>query len=374
MMFSYLFLDLAEAVSGHPRAVLFHRATGFSTETFRKNAGLPRRANAKVRAQKKIGDSLRKQLRASGVTVEDAGRLIAGQPEGVLQLHLYWMVYQDCPHHESSRATAIRYDLIDERLSALVAAGDIDGLSAALTDRDLIGDELRRPLLVSGLPDWPDDHRQGEDPAVRARLQHLYANMLLSFLAILDHEVRPDVTGHSWVGQSLVALLIAPVTPVTKRMVLQSPVAFLVDLVGAIGIASVQSKWPASRPTASVIGNHMRKRGLGGSYPARYVNSLRSGHAKLDVKAFRRLFLDVKPRSAGPNQTIETEARMLNPLLIAAHLLTLMMPRVPGAPRHHDRRGWREAYLGWWQFHAAVRGSGRPSNPGVGPPKWLTFD
>lgn len=318
-------------------------------------------------------DFLRKEITRSGVDAEEADRLVDGQPDGLVQNYLYWLVYQDKPFHPSSPEIAHRYDLIDERLSVLSDARDVEGLWKALCDKDLIEDELRRPLPAAGIPEWPSGQEQPSAEAVSARLAHLYGHMVLSLLAVMDHELRPQIATAEWEGRSLVALLLAPPAPRAKRMTLQSPVALLVDLVAAMGIGSVQSQWPAKRPTPTVVGNHMRKRRVGGSDPKRYIDSLRSGHAKLDINSFRRLVRNVKPRPAGAGQTVDEEARMLMPLLVAAHLLTMVMPRVVGS-RHHDRRGWREAYLEWWKTHAVARGLRCQPHVDPGPPRWLTFD
>lgn len=372
-MIGFLFLELAEALAGRPQAVLLHGATEFSAQTYRKRKGLPRRPNARVRAQKTAMAFLRKEIVQSGVDADEADRLVAGQPDGLIQNYLYWLVYQDRPAHPFSPELARRYDLIDGRLSVLINAGDVEGLWKALCDRDLISDDLCRPLRAAGIPEWPAEQGQPDALAISVRLAHLYGHMVLSLLAVLDHELRPVVGTPEWEGRSLVALLIAPAAPHTKRMALQSPIALLVDLVAAIGIGSVQSQWPARRPTPTLVGDHMRRRRVGGSDPRRYIDSLRSGHAKLDIKSFRRLVGNVKPRPAGPRQTVDEEARMLAPMLVAAHLLTMVMPRLAGS-HHHDRRGWREAYLEWWQAHATAQGLRCQPHLAPAPPAWLTFD
>src|SRR5690606_25864639 len=60
----------------------------------------------------------------------------------------------------------------------------------------------------------------------------------------------------------------------------------------------------------------------------------------------------------------------LEPYVVAAHLLELLMAPHKRARGHLDRFGWRAAYLNWWE-RAAVDYPPTQQLDGDPPPSWL---
>lgn len=103
---------------------------------------------------------------------------------------------------------------------------------------------------------------------------------------------------------------------------------------------------------------------------ARFVQALRSGKHPMTRRAFRTLIHSQFWTPDTPASLLDDAADLLEPYLVAAHLLTLLMPDHFNAKGHLDRTGWRDAYLGWWARHADRY---PPSVPlgGADPPDWL---
>ena len=227
---------------------------------------------------------------------------------------------------------------------------------------------LFEPVDAAGCPPAPvADLAPPEE--VRVRLVHLATNMLLSLLAAIDHEVTARVSTEQWAGCSLLGALLAP----DDMRGVCSPIALMVDLVLAAGVAASDGEFPAKRPKVLDVERRLagRKRVTGTT--ARVINSMRRREKKLDRRALRTLMLDTKLRSAGPGQTVAKEADMLIPLLAAAHMLTALMPTPRNKKAHPIRRGWRAAYLCWWRRQAEARGLPTVPTGDPGPPAWVTF-
>jgi hypothetical protein len=251
---------------------------------------------------------------------------------------------------------------------ALAASRDLDATLAWLR-----AGAVRRPALfgavdAAGCPPPPEP---GLQPLaeVRVRLSHLIANMLLSLLAVIDLEVTPRVATEQWAGCSLLATLLAP----DGHAGVCSPIALMVDLVLAAALASEDGELPRARPTALAVERRLAGRKRTTATTAGTINSLRRRSKKFDRRALRALMVDTKLKPAGPGQTVAEEADMLIPVLTAAHLMTALMPTHPKRKAHPDRRGWRVAYLGWWQRHAEARGLPTVPTGDPGPPASVTF-
>lgn len=372
-MLTPVMISLSEALSGRPVSELMAELTGISPQWLRKRLALPSRPSRRAAAEKNIAQAFANALIEAGLDPVEAQRRTQERPEGLLESAIYHLGYFSDGLHPVGLAELRRLDEIDAQIGRFVDARDLEGLWAWLSAVDGIAERLRRPICAAGVPHWPGDAAEPSLENIQARLSTVLVHQLLAFLAVLDHEVKPVVATPDWGGHSLVGTLIAPpASPCARRQIL-SPIALLIDLIIASAMADSDGRLPDCRPTPSEVGESMARRGLGGAAFDQRVHRLRSGHATLPGSVFKAFVREVRYRPAGPGQTLDDEARMVFPLLVAAHLLSLMMPSAPGSP-HHDRRGWREAYLDWWRHHAMARGVPHEPSDAAGPPGWVTFD
>jgi len=310
-------------------------------------------------------------MERAGLDAVEAERHVRVRPEGLLECLMHDMGYTREWLHPSGRAELQRIDLLDDELGRFLDARDLADLWRWLGSASEVH-SFRGPLNMAGAPPWPTDDAEPSIQNLEARLSIVTAHQVLSFLAILDHEATPVIAAADWRGHSLVATLIAPPHEPGCRRQIASPVALLIDLIVAASMADPAGRLPERRPAPLAVAKWMRGRGRGGGDLDQRIHRLRREQTKLDGKMFKAFVREMRHTPAGPNQTLEDEARMVFPLLVAAHLLSMMMPRRTGSP-HHDRRGWREAYLHWWTHHAEARGLPTEPAAAAGPPDWISF-
>jgi len=340
---------------------------GVSPQLARKQNGGPRRPRRTERATAHAEDWFKERLLKGGLTAIEASDFLAKRPDGLLD-GLFYCMFGASPLSPTSMEAIRELDAIDERLFWLVLGRDLDAALSWLRD-----EEERRPNLfafadVAGCPPVVLADLAPVDE-MRARLRHLAVNMILLLLAVIDHELTPRIATERWAGCSLVAALLAPEdTPGVC-----SPIAMMVDLVLALGVASVDGAFPSERPQAMHAERLFAGRRPAAATSARLINSLRRREKRFNRRALHTLMVGTKLRSAGPGQTVAEEAEMLLPLLVAAHLLTAVMPTPSGRKAHPDRRGWRAAYLHCWRRHAEAQGLPTAPIASPAPPAWFTF-
>lgn len=365
-------LEVACRLEGCAPSTLMAEIVGVTPQLARRQSGVPRRARRISQATTHAEAWLRGRLLKAGLTDVEAQQLLVERPSGVLEALLYWM-FGGSALEPATRRAIRELEELDAQLFALAAARDVEAIVAWLRVEALHRPNLFAVVDAAGCPEAP-----GADleplAEVQVRLAHLGANMLLSLLAVIDHEVAPRIATEQWAGYSLLATLLAP----DDARGVCSPIALMVDLVLAVGLASVNGELPAERPQPLAVERRLAGRRLPGrkrttSTTARVINSLRRREKRLDRRALRSLMLDTKLKSAGPGQTVAQEANMLIPVLAAAHLFMGLMPTPGGKKAHPDRRGWRAAYLRWWRWHAEARGLPIAATGDLGPPAWLTF-
>lgn len=360
-------LEVASQLEGRAASTLMAEIMGVTPQLSRRQNGLPRRARRIDHATAHAEAWLRGRLLDVGLTDTEAQQLLAERPAGVLEGLLYWM-FGASPLGPASREAIRELEALDEQVFALAAARDMDAMLRWLREQAGHRPHLFGNVDAAGCPPGPRaDLAPLEE--VRVRLSHLAANMLLSLLAVIDHEVTQRVATEQWSGCSLLAALLAP----DDEPGVCSPIALMVDLVLAIGLASIDGAFPAERPQALDVERKLAGLKRTTSTTARVINSLRRREKKLDRRALRMLMFDTKLKSAGPGQTVAEEADMLIPVLAAAHLLTTLMPTPSRKKAHPNRRGWRAAYLRWWRMHAEVRGLPTVPTGNPGPPAWVRF-
>lgn len=199
--------------------------------------------------------------------------------------------------------------------------------------------------------------------------------MALSFLAAVDHEI-----GH-WIGRTGVpdafaglprfAVLLAPPGPTNRhRHTPADPTPRLVDFIGAVGHYLREGSWPQRPLPIADMGTQADLSGTRLGEGNRFVRGLRSGKARLTRKSFRTLVHTQLWTPKAKASDLDGQADLLETYLVAALLLSLLLPDHPTTAGHMDRTGWREAYLGWWERH---RHRYPPQAPSTGPlpPAWL---
>ena len=372
VMLTPVFVGLAEAIRGRPAAELMAELTGLTPQFFRRRLALPRRPKKRAQALQEVSRRITEALVGAGLNPAEAQRRAQERPDGLLECAMYDLGYCSDRLHPAGLAELRRLDDIDLQIGQFIHARDLNGLWAWLGAANGPDERLSRSLFVSGVASRPENEAEPSLENVRARLGNLLAQQLLSFLAVMDHEVRPVVALSAWDGYSLLATLIAPSLEARLRPHLFSPSALLIDRVAASGMADSEGRLPDRRPLPSEVEKWMSCRGRGGAGLAERIHRLRRGQTKLTGNTFKAFVREIRHRPVSQNQTLEDEARMLFPLLVAAHLLSMLMPKISGTP-HHDRRGWREAYLDWWDHHAAARGVPIELAGTPGPPEWITF-
>ena len=371
-MLTPIFFQLGEAVSGRSARVL----SGLflvTPQMLRKRLALPRGKNRRMAAMQNIEEVFTTALVDAGLDEAEAASRPRGLPGGLLEGSMYQLGYFSDVLHPQGLAELRRLDEVDARIGQFFDPRDIKGLGEWLGSSGGLDDRLRKPVTAAGVPPWPSGDAALPVDDIEAQLANVGTQMLLSFLAVMDHEIKPVLCTSDWDGYSLIATLLAPPERSNARRSVDSPIARLVDLIAASAMSDAKARLSGPRPTPSEVAKWIAGYGRGGEAFDERLHRLRTEDARLTGGAFKAFVHAVRLESADPSQTVEAEARMAFPLLVAAHLLSILMPRFKGR-LHHDRRGWREAYLDWWEFHAVAWGVPHKSVGTAGPPAWLTLD
>lgn len=366
-LLSHVVLEVSSRLEGRAQASIMADLMDVTPQLARRQNGVPRRARRVAHATAHAEVWLRGRLVRAGLTDVEARLLMVKRPAGVLEGLLYWM-FCASPLAPATHEAILELQALDAQLTTLLVERDVGAMLKWLRDEADLRPHLFDFVDVAGCPPLLQaDLAPLEELSVR--LKHLTVNMLLSLLAVIDHEVTPRIATDQWSGCSFVAALLAP----EDEPGVCSPIALMVDLVLAVGLASLDGAFPAERPRALDVERRLAGRKSTASTTARGINSLRRRERQFDRRALRTLMLDTKLYPAGVGQSVVDEAEMLMPMLAAAHLLTAMMPTRSGRKAHPCRRGWRTAYLHWWHRQAEARGLPRAPTGTSGPPTWFTF-
>lgn len=373
-MLTPILIQLGVAVSGRAAPELLSDLLLVTPQMLRKRLALPRGKSKRAAALQNIEDVFTTALVDAGLDEAEARSRARALPSGLLEGAMYQLGYFGDKLNPNGLYELRRLDEVDTRISQFFNTRDFKGLGEWLGSGDELDDRLRRPVTAAGVPSWPSSDAELSFDDIRAQLVNVRTQVLLSFLAVMDHEIKPILCTSDWNGYSLIATLLAPPERSNaQRNTVDSPIARLVDLIAASAMSDSKARLPERRPTPSEIAKWIASHGRGGEGFIERIHRLRTEDAKLTGSVFKTLVHEVRLKSVAPNQSVETEARMAFPLLVAAHLLSILMPRSKGR-QHHDRRGWREAYLEWWKFHAVARGVPYEPVGTTGPPAWLTFN
>lgn len=274
----------------------------------------------------------------------------------------------------ATRELVAQLDASDQYLLELTDCSVAEGLDKLRLDPHL-GPAYFAPLSVSGLRRPPRELAHSDEQALLELVLTRRAHMTLSLLAALDHELgrwNAEVSGSDSMGRRprFAALLAKPEPATRVRRRPKDPIARVVDLVGSVGYLARHSRWPDASPTVAEMGVRAELSRCIVGDGSRFVQALRSAKRPLTRRAFQTLVHSQFWTPDTSPDVLDMTADLAEPYLVAAHLLTLLMPDDPVAKGHLDRAGWREAYLDWWARHAH---NYRPANPGAqpSPPDWL---
>ena len=373
-----LHIEVAQRLNGLSPAAFFEHATGISRMTYQRGRGYVVWQQRREEVQAHADSLLLRMLEKRGTTDEERAALFAGMPqEGTSQMMVYMLGLLDGAA-PATRDLLFKLDASDRRLCRLNDANDGHGFAAEIGPESELGPDFCQTLFVSGLArldlEMDDDVR-----AFLIRAHTRRAHMALNFLAALDHEIaqwNSRVAGFdAFNGLPRIAVLLAdPEGEERQRYRPNDPIARLVDFAGVAGHRARRGSWPDEQPSIADMGTQAERSGalsLGSDGP-RFVRGLRSGKHPMTRAAFLLLVssqvLDGKP---DPKTTdlAQLAEDFLDPYLVAAHLLSLLMGPHRRVPGHLDRMGWRRAYLDTWarwvQHFPPVESSGVPL------PGWL---
>lgn len=378
-MLLWLIQLIYEDLTGTSIATMFSKATGLSHTAFHTTGWAvlngPKGPQALEHARLMIRDQLISSGAADGEAADTLARL---EDEPIKAFIIFMMGYGLSTDSLALHALVQKLDDADRRLAMIFDQRDLQAAMSELGESSLLGREYSEPLNAAGMPIPPE--LETLDPWKRVGFQaHVRsAHMALSLMAAIDHEMcqwmeQVGQTG-SWTGWSLFATLLAEADASPKRRTRPNdPIARLIDLTGAMAMRGRTRQWPKTRPKRSALGLQAELSGAIEVDGDRYIGNLRNSECNLTQEEWTRFVRsqlgNLNKPSSQPDET-DVIAALMTPLLVAAHMFTNLMPQLEDSG-HHNRTGWRHAYLTWWRRHAEARN--RPTTSvGDRPPRWLS--
>lgn len=368
-----LHIQVAYKLIGQSPASFFEHATGLSRMTYQRGRGYAALISSREKTGAPTDSLLLRMMQKHGTTDTEFPGFRADIPTGISSLMIYGMGLLDDGCAPATRELVKQFDASDLRLCRFPDT-DVAGFLAEIGPESPLGPDYCAPLHVSGFRcpamELPDAERAALQLVVMRR-----AHMALSFLAVVDHEMGRwndcAIGGDAMVGRPRFGVLLARPEPgQRKRLQPLDPIARLVDFLGAAGYRVRTGDWPKKAPTIVEMGAGAELSGAVAGDGARFVKGLRSGEHPMTRSAFRVLVRSQFWTADAPTSVLDDAADQLEPYLVAAHLMTLLMPDHAEAKGHLDRTGWRDAYMGWWERHADRFPPPVPSSS-IAPPDWL---
>lgn len=368
-----LHIQVAHKLIGQSPASFFEHATGLSRMTYQRGRGYAALIASREKTGAPTDSLLLRMMQKRGITSTEFQGFEANIPTGISALMVYAMGLLGDECAPATRELVQQFDAADLRLCRIPDT-DVVGFLAELGPKSSLGPDYCAPLRVSGFRcpamELPDAERAAFRLAMTRR-----AHMALSFLAAVDHEMGRwndrATAADAMVGRPRFAALLARPEPEPhKRLQPLDPIARLVDFLGAAGYRVRTGDWPQKAPTIVEMGACAERSGAVTGDGARFVKGLRCGERPLTRSAFRMLVRSQFWTADASTSVLDDAADQLEPYLVAAHLMTLLMPDHPEAKGHLDRTGWRDAYMDWWARHADRYPPQVPPS-GTAPPDWL---
>lgn len=376
MLFA-LHIEVAHKLVGMAPAALFEYATGLSHMNYRRGRGYTALMAKREQVEAHSDSLLLRMLQKRGIPDTEFRGFKEDIPQGHSAIMLYGLGLLNEHTSPATRELVAMFDASDKHICQL-SDTDISDFLEEIGPQSKLGPEYCASLAVAGIRDpslelgleLTEPERAAMNLALNRR-----ANMALSFLAAIDHEIG------QWIGRTGVpdafaclprfAVLLAPPGPANRhRHSPADPVARLVDFIGAAGYFLREGCWPERPPSIEGMGAQVDLSGMRLGEGDRFVRSLRNGKAPLTRKSFRTLVHTQLWTAKAKTSYLDDQADLLETYLVASLLLNLLLPDHSSIVGHRDRTGWREAYLGWWERH---RRSYPPTlhTRAALPPAWL---
>ncbi len=372
MLFA-LHIEVGHKLVGMAPAAFFEYTTGVSHMTYRRGRGYEAFF---ARREKTIAGSdslLLRMLQKRGLPDASFRGFKESLPQGHSTMMFHGLGLLDEHSAPATRDLLKKLDASEKRIF-LLAKTDLSGFAAEIGPASELGLDYCAPLAVAGFRRPALDFTETEWVAVNFALNRR-AQMALSFLAAMDHEIGHRI-GRTRLPDSLsglpgFAMLLAPPGPRGRRRHAPAdPAARLVDFVGAVGHLDRTGGWPERPLTTAAMGAQAELSGTRQGEGDRFIRGLRSGKDPLSRLKFRTLVHTQFWTPTAKPTDLDDLADGLEVYLVAALLLSLLIPDDPTAPGHLDRTGWRGAYLAWWERHKHRYPP--PAAPaGPPPPSWL---
>lgn len=378
-MLLWLIQLIYKDLSGDSIATMFSKATKLSHTTFHNKGWSALSGSKGSQALENARSMIREQLICSGAADGEAADTLARlEDEPIKAFIIFTMGYGSSTDSSALHALVQKLDDADRRLAMIFDQQDLQAAMSELGESSLLGDEYGEPLNAAGMPITSDFETLNTWERVCLQAHVRSAHMALSLMAAIDHEMcqwmeQVGQTG-SWTGWSLFATLLAEEDRSPKRRTKPNdPIARLIDLTGAMAMRGRTRQWPKTRPKRSALGLQAELSGAIQVDGDRYIGNLRNSECNLTQEEWTRFVRsqlgNLNKPSSQPDET-DMIAALMTPLLVAAHIFTNLMPQLEDSG-HHNRTGWRHAYLTWWRRHAEARN--RPTTPvGDRPPRWLS--
>lgn len=372
MLFA-LHIEVAHKLVGMAPAAFFEYATGLNHMNYRRGRGYTAFMAKREQVEAHSDSLLLRMLQKRGVPDAEFQGFKEEIPQGHSAIMLYGLGLLNEHTSPPTRELVAMFDASDKRLCQL-SDTDVSGFFDEIGPQSELGPAYCATLAVAGIRGPTLELTAPERAAFNLALNRR-ANMALSFLAAVDHEI-----GH-WIGRTGVpdalaglprfVVLLAPPGPTHRRRHTPAdPTARLVDFIGAVGYYLREGSWPKRPLPIADMGIHADLSGTRLGEGDRFVRGLRSGKAQLTRKSFRTLVHTQLWTPKAKASDLDDQADLLETYLVAALLLSLLLPDHPTTAGHMDRTGWREAYLGWWERHRHRYPPPAPST-GPPPPAWL---
>lgn len=376
MLFA-LHIEVAHKLVGMAPAAFFEYATGLSHMNYRRGRGYKALMAKREQVVAHSDSLLLRMLQKRGIPDAEFRGFKEDIPQGHSAIMLYGLGLLNEHTSPATRELVAMFDASDKRLCQL-SDTDVYGFLDEIGPRSQLGPAYCTPLAVAAIRDpslelkleLTEPERTDINLALNCR-----ANMALSFLAAVDHEIghwiRRTGVPDAFAGLPRFAVLLAPPGPTNRRRHSPAdPAARLVDFIGALGYFLREGSWPERPLSIEEMGAQVDLSGIRLGEGDRFLRSLRSGKAPLIRKSFRTLVHTQLWTPKAKPSDLDVQADLLETYLVAALLLSLLLPDHPTTAGHMDRTGWREAYLGWWERH---RHRYPPQAPSTGPlpPAWL---
>jgi len=372
MLFA-LHIEVAHKLVGMAPAAFFEYATGLNHMTYRRGHGYAAFMAKREQVEAYSDSLLLRMLQKRGILDAEFRGFKKNIPQGHSAIMVYGLGLLDDHTAPATRELVAMFDASDKRLCQL-SDTDVSGFFDEIGPQSELGPAYCAPLAVAGIRGPTLELTAPERAALNLALNRR-AHMALSFLAAVDHEI-----GH-WIGQTGMpdalagfprfAVLLAPPGPTDRRRHTPAdPAARLVDFIGAVGYYLRKGSWPKHPLPIKDMGAQADLSGTRLCEGDRFVRGLRSGKAPLTRKSFRTLVHTQLWTPKAKASDLDDQADLLETYLVAALLLSLLLPDHPTAAGHMDRTGWREAYFEWWERHRHRYPPPVPSTAPL-PPAWL---